>query len=555
MEKYRDYLRKIYTDTLMGAAWFSWYDFPKYESALVAGDLSVCALEELKKRFLRVVVYEEKQKYAEQSFAAILVCGGLGSKEYNEAFIRLARKMLTSDGVLIWAVDNKWGVRYLCGDCHLSYEGIYLTHGDWGKMFSEAGMSLTNIYGLMPGWHMPRYIFSQSYPIREENLKRLEYHYLDPENMFCNEAEMVSDLVRCESFFFHTNAFLLEYRKAAIGTHVLMGDMSPDKGCEATVLLHYADDKVVKKALFEGGSVEKIYHYNALLQDRGLMTVAQKYENNSIIMPYIKESLVSQIMVQMAAISEEKFRDMLNKFWQCILQSSPTTSISAFPAGDITGEIILKEAYLDLVPTNAFFIDEEYVFFDQEYVYENYPAKFVLYRGLINLYTAEPELSHYVPQEKVKQWFGLDKLWDLFQQVDWKKFVWQVRHYDLYEHYFTHCVSKRHCLARNKGALRRLYKLATEDLFSNLADKTIVLFGAGGRCAAYLEEYGAKYPPAFIIDNQPELWGTFKEGIEIVKPEMLKYRQAEYRVIICSNYVSEMEQQLLGMGIDEYRVY
>ena len=40
--------------------------------------------------------------------------------------------------------------------------------------------------------------------------------------------------------------------------------------------------------------------------------------------------------------------------------------------------VILKRGYIDLIPLNAFYDGEEYLFYDQEMYVENLPAKSIL---------------------------------------------------------------------------------------------------------------------------------------------------------------------------------
>lgn len=77
----------------------------------------------------------------------------------------------------------------------------------------------------------------------------------------------------------------------------------------------------------------------------------------------------------------------------------------------------------------------------------------------------------------------------------------------------------------------------------------IALFGAGNMCRNYMKCYGEKYPPLFTCDNNPELWGTEFEGLEVRNPEALKDLPENSGVIICNIFYREIEEQLRAMGI------
>ena len=93
---------------------------------------------------------------------------------------------------------------------------------------------------------------------------------------------------------------------------------------------------------------------------------------------------------------------------------------------------------------------------------------------------------------------------------------------------------------------------------SGLNGKQIILFGAGRMAEHYLEKYGEKYPPAFILDNDADKWGREKNGIAIQNPDAVKeLAHGTYRVVIDVKYFEPIVDQLAGMGIGEkdYRIF
>lgn len=82
-----------------------------------------------------------------------------------------------------------------------------------------------------------------------------------------------------------------------------------------------------------------------------------------------------------------------------------------------------------------------------------------------------------------------------------------------------------------------------------------VLFGAGRMCENYMICYGEEYPPLFICDNNPKLWGTKLYGLEVRSPEALKKLQEECAVIICNTFYEEIAGQLREMGIEQIETF
>ena len=94
------------------------------------------------------------------------------------------------------------------------------------------------------------------------------------------------------------------------------------------------------------------------------------------------------------------------------------------------------------------------------------------------------------------------------------------------------------------------------DTFKNAEEKQIILFGSGMMFEDYMEKYGRKYRPAFIVDNDRNKWEKQRMGIEIKKPEaILEIPERKRHLIICSYYYREISKQLDEMGINDYKIY
>ncbi len=88
----------------------------------------------------------------------------------------------------------------------------------------------------------------------------------------------------------------------------------------------------------------------------------------------------------------------------------------------------------------------------------------------------------------------------------------------------------------------------------NQPDKEIILFGAGAMFENYMKLWGEKYPPSFLVDNNPATWGTERHGIKIKSPEEIRNVEPERRnVFICNMYYREIKAQLDNMGIEADR--
>ncbi len=100
------------------------------------------------------------------------------------------------------------------------------------------------------------------------------------------------------------------------------------------------------------------------------------------------------------------------------------------------------------------------------------------------------------------------------------------------------------------------YLLNFDWFLDGLADKCIVVFGAGKMLEYYLAHEGKKYPPDFAVDNDQNKWGTSVCGIPVQSPQsILTIPKEKLRLLICSIYYREIAKQLKAMGIDHYYIY
>jgi len=80
----------------------------------------------------------------------------------------------------------------------------------------------------------------------------------------------------------------------------------------------------------------------------------------------------------------------------------------------------------------------------------------------------------------------------------------------------------------------------------------IIFFGAAGSGVAYCQHM--KTQPDFFVDNDPDKWGTFVNGIEVRQPSILTTTPVE-QVVITSGYEKDIFPQILSLGIDEDKIH
>lgn len=79
---------------------------------------------------------------------------------------------------------------------------------------------------------------------------------------------------------------------------------------------------------------------------------------------------------------------------------------------------ILREGYVDMIPRNCFVKGKELLWFDQEWVLENIPSKFILYRGMVEMYKVIPEFEDVIPMMEFVKHYKMEECLEAFMALN-----------------------------------------------------------------------------------------------------------------------------------------
>lgn len=79
--------------------------------------------------------------------------------------------------------------------------------------------------------------------------------------------------------------------------------------------------------------------------------------------------------------------------------------------------------------------------------------------------------------------------------------------------------------------------------------KKVGIFGAGETAKRYIDKF--EIEADFFVDNNPKKWGEFFCGKEIVAPNTLAEKKGRIIIIIGSQYVNEISDQLKKLGLEQ----
>lgn len=492
--------------------------------------------------------------------------------------IEALKTLLKEEGKLLLAVPNRLGVKYFCGVpdpyTKIRFDGI--TEKNSGlfrfdreellRLMQDARFPYVKMYYPMSDHHYTQVIYTDDYRPNADVMERIHIYMEHKEERFLYECELVKQLAQNGVLHCFTNSFLVEAGNTPCSS-VIYAALSTERDRARAFATNIYDNQTVEKIpLYPDGraGLENLLQNTQELSQRGIPVLAMEEKENAIWMERINAPSLSQYLQEAVRENVKLFTDCMDRLYNDILKSSEHVSAEKNCMRHLAPEkdwgVILKKAYIEMIPVNSFWKNGDILFYDQEFTRENCPANYVLFRALRDIYTFSPEIEEKISLEKIKDKYGLSETWDFYAREE-ERFQTELRRRNLYcgfypwvKHLFQTVQENRRQLDVSEDKKKYDYF----NPFSNLDDRRIVLFGAGRMAGHYLNRYKREYPPVFIVDNNQNLWGSKKENIEIKAPEaILRLMPGTYRVVITmGNYepiVSQLES--MGIGVDSYRIF
>ncbi len=528
-------------------------------------------------------------KYAQPVYNYVL---GLLITEISHQPVELLKQLrqsLAVEGRLLLGADNRLGIKYFCGDrdpyTGRSFDGIEnyrkmtardranmagrcYSQEELREMLKEAGFSNHRFYSVMPNLQETQLVYAEDYLPQEELAIRYFSMYNYPDSVFLEEQNLYTDLVKNGMFHVMANSYLIECSQDGSFDDTLHATLSLERGGENALVTCIKEDCgnkwVEKKPIYAEGKTKatRLLEAADYLREHGISVVEAEDMDGIYKMPYVESPIVMNYFYKLAHKDKEAYISEMDRFVELILSSSEHVSEDL---GDGMG-VTLARGYLDLVPLNCFYIENEnieakdrYMFYDQEFYQENYPANAIIYRAVtIVCMPHKAELDCIVPMEYFFDRYGLSKERERWARMS-TQFTDKLRHQSELRSYNEEHKCNPRTLFSNRQRINysaEEYQRIFVDILKGTDNKKIVLFGSGKFAERFFLQFKQECSVYAIVDNNKEKWGTTFNGVEIKSPDILLNIPNEDRhIIICiKDYMGTM-LQLRTMGIEDYHVY
>lgn len=595
----------------------SWYEFLSGSSVLYIGD------KEPVYDYLQQLAHEEKIHevclISPENLSGICLSGrkydyviSIAAFEKTKDVRSVLKEMysvLSGDGHLLLGMNNRFGVRYFCGDrdkyTHRNFDGIenyrraYSKVEDTfcGRMYSleemkrmlqAAGWHKDNIlsYSVFSGLDYPQYIFAEGYMPNEDLVNRIKPKYGYPETVFLEEDHLYSGLIENGMFHKMANAYLLDCSHVHNDIRpVLEVSNSLERLQDHAFSTIISRDTVRKKAYQkEANDSLKIMESNTnLLESRHIPVVTGTYhEQNGLGVfstNFIQAETARSVMTNAAEESSDRFYELMDLFMKELENSSATKMMSETEVDRALGKLsvlgmnaresadmekmlmshkVLKKGLFDFVPINSFFVDRQFLMFDQEFLIEELPLDVMKWRVTASVYSGNEKLEKLIPINDTLIKYGIYDDRNILQRYEMLYLEYLRNDNRLRSYYVDHCIdadvvnANRQRINFSEGKYKKIFV----DIFENADTRDIILFGSGNYSREFMEIYGDDYKVSAIIDNNRDKWGLRLKGVCIYSPDYLKkLKPGTYKVIVCIKNYPTVLKQLDDMNVTDYGVF
>lgn len=379
----------------MNNNFMDWYGLREKKSSLIIGKM-----------------VDNIEEYKNKKYDYIYLNGTLENADkiintYNsyEELIMFFKGLLSENGKLFIAVNNKYGVRYLAGNKSEHCEKIYDSLNNKfcnGKLFSKVELdeiiqkvefNNKRYYYPLPNYEKPNIIFTDD-KLPDRNNSKLNYNVIYEEGSLVvqDEIELLKLFIEQKKFKEFTNSYIVQLSDGDIKEDVKYYGFNNMRKDKYSLILKMKDDYVEKfpKTKEAVEHINEINKNSKRLQELGF-DIAEEDEENIVKSRYIKLKLLDEYLIENVE-NKEKVYELINDWYEYIKEKLQTDE-----------EGIVKEGFIDLVFENTFYdnINNKYIFFDQEWSKKDVPIKFILYRAIHNLYKHNPNIEKNIKEQEM----------------------------------------------------------------------------------------------------------------------------------------------------------
>lgn len=361
-----------------------------------------------------ITTWESTQKFDYVVFIGVLEYAGVFSEQTDayENFLKSAKKFLKSDGALLFAIENKLGLKYWLGgsEDHLQepfagLEGYVTPHTpqtfskkELENMLVKVGLKNNRFYYVLPDYKFPEIIATDERYPDYVNLQKVSFTYSKNSILTVDEKKLYKDVLENKTLSFFANSFLVEAQiNEFAGKKVVYVSSKGEVRKEyrvSTVL--YDDGSICKIPMHQKAlkHLDNIYKNTEYLKNRGIHILGYTQEGDTLkcetyegvsAQDYFGSLLENNDRKNLFPFLEE-FRKELIKSSELVFDENILNEMEINTTEYQIGPV-LKKGFVDMTFYNSFYENGQFIFYDQEWCFDNVPLNFIIYYAVNSAYS------------------------------------------------------------------------------------------------------------------------------------------------------------------------
>lgn len=355
-------------------------------------------------------------------------------------FLIKIRSFLKDDGVILIAIENRLGLKYISGfkEDHTStfFSGIN-QYIDTDKVRTFSKLELENIienagfhnykfFYPYPDYKFPEIIhtdfFIEKYPFKEKipNYDQSRAKFFD--------ENLLNKSLGYEGISKHfSNSFLVEIKnnEGNLTENIKLAKLSANRRENfriATFIEEYDNELIAIKRPLNRKSKDHLIKMSQACQKNKIIKLnylKSEYNNNALSYPFIEKKPLDVVLLDLIGKNDtDKFLEYVKSFSKVIKESAIIcndyhNSKFAEVFGNKKDDRFhkcLEYPNLDLIFNNVFMNEDEYIIIDYEWCFDfPVPVDFILWRTITIFYYINEFLENIIPQNKLLEELGLPK--------------------------------------------------------------------------------------------------------------------------------------------------
>lgn len=405
--------------------------------------------------------WETEQKFDYVVFIGVLEYADVFSDADRpyEQFLTRVRNFLKPNGKVLFAIENRFGLKYWAGgsEDHLQkpYVGIEgyrqkriprtFSKTELEELLQKTGLDQYRFYYVLPDYKFPEMICTDDYLPDYASFEKIAYTYSKNSVLAFNEKDIYKDIISNGVLDFFANSYLVEASCMSLEErHIIyvIGKSEVEKRFRVSTLID-SDKNVFKLAMHEEAKqhLKNIAANTDDLVKRGVrmlegrlsdnMYCTEFYDGDSAqekFAEFLKSNNLEGIQKLIFLLRESllKSSDFSNKK-DCIIDKAGLRKLMKK-----SEHIVLKKGYVDMTFYNAFIDEDGLIFYDQEWRYDDVPLDFIVYYAIKSTYNRLRVNTEISLEEILEKENLLDNAlcFDKLEEYIWSKVLY--RQTDLY---------------------------------------------------------------------------------------------------------------------------